>query len=156
MDRNFIIHLWDILAGKTLEDNILLENKYSKRLPNLNNGITGSIYIQHWDASTVMLEMWPFSCSMNLDCDVCWKTEEIEVKTESRQTKRMKWIDASLLKEDDYLITDTSRINIEEVVTEDILLQLWPRIICKNCQINNQNKWDDTTEKTQWNSVIRK
>jgi len=68
----------------------------------------------------------------------------------------MKGVPDELLKENDYKILDTSRINLEEVITEDLLLEKATRILCQECQKLVENIEDKNSENEPKVKVIRK
>jgi len=68
----------------------------------------------------------------------------------------MRWVDENLLTDNDYLLVDTSRINLEWVITEDLLLNQKSRNLCIKCEefiINLKSEGDENRSK---NKVSRK
>ena len=156
MDRNFIIHIWDLLAGKTLDSTITFQDKFSTRIPWMIKWIHWDLLLQCGDSNTILLNFWGFSCTYSTTCDKCGQETIQKLRSKERQTKRMKGVPDELLKENDYKILDTSRINLEEVITEDLLLEKATRILCQECQKLVENIEDKNSENEPKVKVIRK
>lgn len=145
----FVIKVSDLLNNIWRKDIIKFENKFSKKINNLNETwISWKIFLQSINKSTIIIELQNIVVNLNYNCEICWKNYYNKLLIEKYSSKF--WIidDLNNLEKDELneINKKNETIDIENIIIESIFLQ---EDLIKKCNIckNINNNDDELIEK---------
>jgi hypothetical protein len=151
-DYNFNYKVSDILRHPETPETIQFFNKFSTLIPQCSDeGISGTIYIQWLNEEQLEINIEELSCILDTACDRCGKALEVELGasklTYSADFPRKNKQRGEIVVEPDLFIDAKNlTINLEQVITTDLLLSQSIVNLCPECQKTVETLPEDELE----------
>lgn len=138
-DYWFKIKVSDLLLKPWSKDVIEFSNKFTKNIPNLTEEwISWTVSLMSLNENSIQVIIKNIKTRLNTKCDVCWVEFIKDIYIKSYDTKFVNpKIHHDLSEKDhdsEFLIDDDDNINIEDLLTQAILVQNMIVIRCDDCE----------------------
>lgn len=146
---NFKIKIADLLLNPWQEDTISFENKITKNIENLQKEwISWKVYLQSITNNSLFVELRDIKAYIKDICDICWKefNREANVKSFSSKfvTPEIHHDITEKIHDDEFFInTKDETIDIEEIITQSIILEEPIIKKCNECIKKEENIEDE-------------
>jgi hypothetical protein len=137
---NFTYKVSDILRHPEHPETIQFSNKFSTLIPQCSDEwISGTIFIQGLNEEQLQVDIKQLSCRLDSSCDRCGKSLNIELGaswlTYSADFPRKKKKRGEEVVEPDIYIDEKNLlIDLEQIITTDLLLSQSLVNLCLDCQ----------------------
>ena len=164
MNKEFKIKVSDLLGQPWKIDEIDIKNMFSKLVPWLTKEwISGDLYLKSLDDNSVFAELENISCCREKPCERCQIIFE-EKKEYPPYTSKFSLVKNKDELDDDavFEIDNKENINLEDMITQNILLEdeIWN--YCNKCKLkiweldnDDFNQYDNVDDSKKWNIVFR-
>lgn len=139
-DYNFNYKVSDILRHPEHPETIQFSNKFSTLIPQCSDqGISGSLIIQWLNEEQLQIEIEELSCNLDTSCDRCWKELTIKLWASGLSysadfPRKKKKRGEEIIEPDIYIDEKNLAIDLEQVITTDLLLSQSLVNLCQDCQ----------------------
>lgn len=139
-DYNFHYKVSDILHHPETPETIQILNKFSTLIPQCSDdGISGTIRIQWLNDEQLQIDILELSCCLITQCDRCGKNIHVELwaswlsySADIPQKHKKRGI--VVVEPDIYINAKDETIDLEEVITTDLLLSQSVVNLCQDCE----------------------
>lgn len=154
-DFNFTVKVSDLLRSPGSKDTVYFSNKFSTHIPMLiDTGITSTIHLQWLNKEEIMVVCEHTRCEILVECDKCWTQFTKVLEAPSTTSKVSMRTRTSPEQEEDISIDPkTETIDMEQYITNTLLLSLAVVNLCTQCE--QHQVWDDEQIES-WNAIVRK
>ena len=144
------IKVSDILLNPWSKDEIEFKNKHTKIINNITDEwIQWKILIEWLDDRTILITLLDLEVNLNEICEISWEKFILEIKVDKYDMKFLTYKDEDLLDEVWKIELKDMLADIEEMVTQAIILNKpliikSPSTIKNEKLINNEDKEDES------------
>jgi hypothetical protein len=139
-DYNFNYKVSDILRHPETPETIQFSNKFSTLIPQCSDeGISGTIFIQGLNEEQLIIDIKELCCILDSSCDRCWKDLSVELwaswlsySADFPRKKKKRW--EEVVEPDIYIDEKNLAIDLEQIITTDLLLSQSLVNLCLECQ----------------------
>ena len=133
-DSNFSIKIHDFLSKTTLEDTVYFSNKFSTNLPQLQDWLSCTIFIQSGDDKTLFMTITDIVSSQQKECDVCGESVVSSTIIDELYLKFYADTDEELLRENEINFSSKAwYIDLEDILVHEIILAQDLKNSCITC-----------------------
>lgn len=145
--KDYIFHykVSDILRHPEHPETIQFSNKFSTLIPQCSDeGISGTIVLQGLNEEHLQIDILNLSCTLDSQCDRCGNPLSIKLGTtwmnySAEFPYKTKKRDQIPVEPDIYIDEKNQTIDLEEIITTDLLLSQDIVNLCQVCQKTVEN-----------------